>query len=130
MTTDGWQADNVDAYSSVTVHFIEKISEDHWDIRSALAGFTRLNNAHNGRRLGQALFKVVNRLGIAHRVRRFVLYFRTYFNILLQIGYVTCDNAKNNGTMLREFARLVKERTGTNWNPNEGRIKYVNHPLS
>ena len=68
LTTDGWQATNVDAYSSVTLHFVEDVSEGCWELRNGLAGFTRLNNAHNGKRLGQALFKVVLRLGIIRRV--------------------------------------------------------------
>ena len=38
-------------------------------MHSALLGFTKLNNAHNGRRLGGALFKTIDRLGLAHRVR-------------------------------------------------------------
>ena len=49
-------------------------------MHSALLGFTRLNNAHNGRRLGGALFKTVDRLGIAHRVRDSIyLQITTYF---------------------------------------------------
>ena len=39
-----------------------------WELKSALLGFTRLGNAHNGERLGQALFKVIKRVGIEHKV--------------------------------------------------------------
>lgn len=39
-----------------------------WEFWSALFGFTKLNNVHNGKRLGGALFKIVERLGIAHKV--------------------------------------------------------------
>lgn len=38
---------------------------------------------------------------------------------------MTCDNAKNNGTMLVEFARQIKKATGNIWNSTERRIKYV-----
>jgi hypothetical protein len=46
------------------------IQEDggKWQIQTALLGFTQLNNAHNGMRLGQALFKIVSRVGIIHKV--------------------------------------------------------------
>lgn len=68
LTCDAWQASNTDGYFAVTGHWIEESRQGVWEIRSALLGFTRLNNAHNGRRLGGALFKIVDRLGIAHRV--------------------------------------------------------------
>jgi hypothetical protein len=41
------------------------------------------------------------------------------------LGYVTCDNATNNGTMLVELARLLLAATGQVWDPIEHRIKYV-----
>jgi hypothetical protein len=34
-----------------------------------LFGFTQMNTAHNGTRLGQSLYKVCHRLGIVHKVR-------------------------------------------------------------
>jgi hypothetical protein len=46
-----------------------------------------------------------------------------------QIGYATCDNAANNGTMLVEFGRLVKATTGTAWDPVERRIKSVDSSI-
>ena len=69
LTCDAWQASNTDGYFAVTGHWIEESRPGVWEIHSALLGFTRLNNAHNGRQLGGALFKIVDRLGIAHRVR-------------------------------------------------------------
>jgi hypothetical protein len=68
ITCDAWQASNTDAYFAVTGHWIEESSPGNWEIRSALLGFTRLNNSHNGKRLGQALFKILDRLGVAHKV--------------------------------------------------------------
>jgi hypothetical protein len=47
--------------------WIEEVNA-RWELRTALLGFTQLNNAHNGMQLGQSLFKIVDRLGIAHRV--------------------------------------------------------------
>jgi hypothetical protein len=68
LTCDAWQAENVEAYFAVTGHWIEEPSVGVWEVQSAVIGFTPLNNAHNGVRLGQALFKVVDRVGIAHKV--------------------------------------------------------------
>lgn len=39
-----------------------------WELKSGLLGFTQLNNAHNGERLGQALFKIIKRVGIEKKV--------------------------------------------------------------
>lgn len=68
MTCDAWQASNTDGYFAVTGHWIEEAVPAQWEIKSGLLGFIRLNNAHNGKRLGQALFKVVTRVGIENKV--------------------------------------------------------------
>lgn len=68
LTTDAWQASNQDAYLAVTGHWIEELSPGVWTLQSALFGFTQMNNAHNGVRLGRALFEIVKRLKIEHKV--------------------------------------------------------------
>ena len=68
LTCDAWQASNADGYFAVTAHWIEEPTSTKWEHQSALIGFTRLNNAHNGVRLGQALFKIVKRMGIEQKV--------------------------------------------------------------
>lgn len=69
LTCDAWQASTADAYFAVTGSWVEEnVSEGKWQVQTALIGFTQLNNAHNGERLGQALFKVVARIGIVHKV--------------------------------------------------------------
>lgn len=68
LTCDAWQAANVEAYFAVTGHWIEELSVGICELQSAVIGFTLLNNAHSGARLGQALFKVVDHVGIAHKV--------------------------------------------------------------
>ena len=66
-TCDVWQASNSDGYLMVTGLWIEE-ENNKWQIQSALLGFTQLSNAHNGTRLGQALFKIVSCLHIGHKV--------------------------------------------------------------
>lgn len=68
-TCDAWQASNEDAYLAVTAHWIEEVSPGVWKMQSALTGFTQMNNAHNGERLGLELYRTFQRLGIVHKVR-------------------------------------------------------------
>jgi hypothetical protein len=75
LTCDAWQASNVEGYFAVTGHWIEESMPSQWELKSALLGFTRLNNAHNGKRLGQALNKIVRRVGIGHKVSVYAIKF-------------------------------------------------------
>lgn len=43
----------------------------------------------------------------------------------LQIGWITCDNASNNDTMMVEFARLVSKATGETYDAVRRRIRQV-----
>jgi hypothetical protein len=69
LTCDAWQASNADAYFAVTGHWIEERAPGEWALEQALFGFVQMNTAHNGVRLGQALYKVCNRLHIVPKVR-------------------------------------------------------------
>lgn len=68
VTCDAWQAGNTDGYFAVTGHWIEETTATQWELKSGLIGFTRVSNAHNGERLGQALFKIFKHVGIEHKV--------------------------------------------------------------
>jgi hypothetical protein len=52
----------------VTGHWIEETTPAQWEHKTAILGFTQVNNAHNGQQLGQALFKICRRIGILHKV--------------------------------------------------------------
>ena len=83
-----------------------------------------MNTAHNGQRLGQALFKICMRLDIVDKVC--ILDISPYVIIidcLLQIGHITCDNASNNGTMLHEFARCYKGKTRESFDDKKQHIR-------
>ena len=69
LTCDAWQASNMDGYFAVTGHWVEEKTKGKWSLQSGLLGFVQMNTAHNGVRLGQALYKVCKRLSIVHRVR-------------------------------------------------------------
>ncbi len=68
MTCDAWQAFTADGYFAVTGHWVEEETPGIWKLQTALLGFVRMNNAHHGKRLGQALFRVAQRVGIVDKV--------------------------------------------------------------
>ena len=68
MTCDAWQASNTDAYFAVTGSWIQEGLPGIWEMKTVLLGFAQMNSAHNGSQLGQALYQVVERLGIMHKV--------------------------------------------------------------
>ena len=68
LTCDAWKASNMDGYFAVTGHWIEEPQPGVWELHSTLFGFVWLNNAHNSKWLGGTLFKIVDWLGITHKV--------------------------------------------------------------
>ncbi|KAF7350175.1 putative AC transposase [Mycena venus] len=113
LTHDTWQAQNTDGYFGVTGHWIEEVSPGVWESQEALIGFTRLNSAHNGVRLGQALYKIVSRLGIQK-----------------QVGYLATDSAANNGTAAVEFAAQLLQRDGVVWDLEERHLPCMAHIIN
>ena len=74
LTCDAWQAGNIDGYFAVTGHWIDETTPTQWELKNSLLGFTQLSNAHNGQRLGQALFEIIDQVGIAHKVELVDMY--------------------------------------------------------
>ena len=68
---------------AVTGHWIEEVASSEWNEEEALFGFTQMNTAHNGARLGQALYKICNQLSIIDKV---------IFSLFLRIEYFTDVN--------------------------------------
>lgn len=68
LTCDAWTVSNGDSYFAVTSHWIEEKEPGKWTQENALLGFVQMNTAHNGVCLGQAIFKICNRLKIMHKV--------------------------------------------------------------
>jgi hypothetical protein len=124
LTCDAWQASNTDGYFAVTGHWIEEQSSGQWKLEHAILGFTRMNTVHNGKRLGQALFKICLHLEIVHKVCELtfpVVFLPTPCHS--QIGHVTCDNASNNGTMMYEFGRCYENKTGESFDVRKRHIR-------
>ncbi|KAL1949584.1 hypothetical protein VTO73DRAFT_8465 [Trametes versicolor] len=110
LTCDAWQASTVDGYFAVTGSWIEEKVPGEWKLETALFGFVRLNYAHTGKKLGEALYKVVARLKIEHK-----------------IGYITCDNATNNDTMMDHFASHVESNTTRSYSGRGHRVRCLAH---
>ena len=124
ITCDAWQASNTDGYFAVTGHWIEEVSPMQWECKSTLLRFTQVNNAHSGKQLSGALFKVLDQVGVTHKV--FQLHeLNVCAHRNLQLGHVTCDNATNNRTMLGEVARLYDLRYQKEFPWRERKIKQV-----
>ncbi|KAJ3522295.1 hypothetical protein NMY22_g11953 [Coprinellus aureogranulatus] len=117
LTCDAWQASNQDAYFAVTGHWIEEKTPGDWKLQNALLGFTLMNTAHDGVRLGRALYQIVKRVGITDKV-----------------GWITCDNASNNDTMLRYFASRINRRRRRHkkkeWDPKHNHIRCLAHIIN
>lgn len=73
ITCDTWQASNTDGYFAVIGHWIKEQPPMQWECKSALLGFTKVNNMHNGKHLGSALFKILDHISIAQKVGSFKL---------------------------------------------------------
>ncbi|RXW12193.1 hypothetical protein EST38_g13661 [Candolleomyces aberdarensis] len=76
-----------------------------------------MNTSHDNVCLGKALYKIAKRYGIAHKV-----------------GWVTCDNASNNRTMLQHFAQLLNtDETRKNhdkWDYQSRHIRCLAHIIN
>jgi hypothetical protein len=106
----------------VTGHWIEETTPAQWEHKTALLGFTRVNNAHSGERLGQALFKICGRVGILHKVQQ-SSFTGHRLSSPSKIGHITCDNASNNSTMMEELAARLKAATGKKYKWYKRKIK-------
>ncbi|KAG6839020.1 hypothetical protein C0991_006565, partial [Blastosporella zonata] len=66
LTCDAWQASNSKGYLTITGSWVCETTPGEWKEESGLVGFVQMNNAHNGKCLGKAMYKLVQQLGIAH----------------------------------------------------------------
>jgi hypothetical protein len=125
LTCDGWQASNADGYFAATAHWIEEPTLAKWELKNALIGFTQLNNAHSGERLGQALFKIIKWVGIELKVSvSHTINVLPYLSFAVKVGHITCDNASSNSTMMKELAaRLTTMGKKYDWKMRK--IKFV-----
>ena len=107
------------------VHWIEESTLAKWELKSGLIGFMWLNNAHNGESLSQALFKVIKQVRIEKHVSVILMDVPSNLLFAIKVGHITCDNASNNSTMMKELAMRLKISTGKKYYWRKRKIKYV-----
>lgn len=59
---------NLEGYMGVTAHFCAQDSHGNLVIRSHLIGFRKLEGSHNGVNMARELLKVIDEVGISHKV--------------------------------------------------------------
>ncbi|KAF7325529.1 putative AC transposase [Mycena kentingensis (nom. inval.)] len=112
---DAWSADNAGSYFDVNAHYIKESGSGPtrtWTLETRIIGFVNLIH-HTGKHLGQAMFKVCERVGIVSKV-----------------GYVTSDNPTVNDKMMEEFGRLVFNATGEKYDAVERRVRCASHVVN
>ena len=85
----------------------------------------QMNCSPSRARLGQMLFSVLNRLCIVHKVRVLSNFDLYSLASQPQVGHITCDNVKNNDTMLDKFAHCFQIKTGMCYDVKCQHIRYV-----
>ncbi|KAL1937047.1 hypothetical protein VTO73DRAFT_15573 [Trametes versicolor] len=88
---DGWTSPNILAFLGITAHW-----HHEGEVLHIILDFVRLTNAHTGSYLAEKLIECLRSFGIEEKLLS-----------------VTCDNAENNSTMLKEMHTLVPVFRGT-----------------
>lgn len=101
-----WSGPNLTAFIRVTSHWIEAQTKDTpsgpqqiLKLCADLVGFCPVPGQHTGEHLTHAFLHVLDHLDITEKVIFLFCVFMCY-NFLIQIGWVTLDNASNNDKMM------------------------------
>jgi hypothetical protein len=88
--------------------------------------FHWLNNAHNGEQLSQALFKIIEHVRIEPKISLFhIVNIPLHLSFAAKVSHITCDNASNNLTMMRELAVHLKISTGKKYHWRKRKVKFI-----
>ena len=95
-------------------------------LRNEVIAFHEVPVTHTGVHLAEIFMRMLNRVGVLKKVRDGYRLVVPVTNIvLLQIGWVSCDNASNNDTMLQHLEqRLVTTEVDFQWRKNH--IRSIN----
>jgi hypothetical protein len=94
LTFDTWTSEAQDPYLSVTGHYISSPEgrPQVWELRSEQLAFTHFEGTHSGANMANVLIHTVDRYGLRDKV-----------------GWLTADNAANNGVAIREFGMQLHD---------------------
>jgi hypothetical protein len=125
-TTDLWSDPDIKYYMAVTAHWLELVhlqgGQKKITIRADLIGFIHVPGQHTGEKLAKIFHFIISRVGLIKK-GKILFYFRSIADVyILQIGWVTTDNASNNSTMLHALEDLIKSN-----HPNSGYSAQFGH---
>jgi len=128
-TTDVWTDPNQRAFMAVTAHWIEVTEEKSssgsykkLQLHADLIGFHKMPGRHTGKHLAYCFKFITDRLNITNRVSTIITSKHYILLITRQIGWITCDNASNNNTMMDELQTML-QRQKIKFNATENRIR-------
>ena len=117
---DLWTDPNSWPFMVVTAHWIQVVYKEtvhgtHYKLvlRSDLIGFHRIPARHTGEHMATAFLHLLDRIAITEkaRIQTFLYAFLLQFKYnLLQIGWITMDNASNNDTFAEVLEQELKSR--------------------
>jgi len=126
LTTDLWSDPNLNSYMAITAHYMTRhLKNGSLILRSKLIAFRHMEGSHSGGNIADNFLKVIDELGIAHKVSW--LSPSTSVATLMtlpfwQLGQITADNASNNNTFLESMARQLNIR-GIAFDPVGNRVR-------
>jgi hypothetical protein len=113
---------------AVTAHWIQATTANGSHkliLRSDLIGFHKIPGRHNGRHLANCFLYIIDRLKITDKVCFYSFYlFLAQLLIHFKIGWITCDNASNNDTLMETLETLLAHRH-IEFDQVKSRIRYA-----
>jgi hypothetical protein len=101
---------------AVTAHWVQGVeiettagSQKKLELRTDLIGFNKIPGRHKGKHLAHCFIHVLDRVKITHKVLFSCVFFAPLL-ICSQIGWVTCDNASNNDTMMVSLEEMLHKQ--------------------
>ncbi len=114
----------------VTAHWIEGVevktmtgTQKKLELRSDLVGFLNIPGRHTGKHLAECFMFILDRMNITEKVSFTFMYLFAWTLIFLQIGWITCDNASNNNTMMTHMQDMLQKKK-VKFDAVENRIRY------
>ena len=120
---DIWSDPNCTPFMAVTAHWIKSVSDGSkttLKLHADLIGFQQVPGCHDGEHLAQAFLFITDHLNITNNVSEFLseddhsewpeIIRSSADEIVLQIRWITLDNASNNDTFMTSMEQLLGQQ--------------------
>ena len=104
---DVWSSPNKRSLLAITARFVHNNS-----LKKALLALPELGVSHRGEVVSDEFLEAVQ-----------------FYNIVHKLGYITCDNASSNDTMVRSISQQARSH-GFEWNERWRRIRCAGHVIN